>query len=151
MRGEFSYISKRYSQANNIYLKVHDPKQESKHIIYLDVNNLYGYAMYKYLETSEFKWIDPKDFDLNKYSKNSSKSCVLEVDFKYSKELRELHNDYQLSPDKIEIKKKMLSMYQLMITDFYKKPFDNVQKLVPNFFDKKHVFHHENLQLYLRL
>ena len=39
MGGGVSYISKRYSKANNKYLKSYDPKQESKHIIYLDVNN----------------------------------------------------------------------------------------------------------------
>ena len=32
-----------------------DPKRESKHIIYLDANNLYGYAMSKFLQTSGFK------------------------------------------------------------------------------------------------
>ena len=44
LRGGVSYISKRYSKANNKYLKFHDPKQESKYVIYLDVDNLYGYA-----------------------------------------------------------------------------------------------------------
>ena len=44
-RGGVFYISNRYSKANNKYLKPYDPKQESKHIIYLDANNLYGYAM----------------------------------------------------------------------------------------------------------
>ena len=38
MRGGVSYISKRYSKANNKYFKSYDPKQELKHIIYLDVN-----------------------------------------------------------------------------------------------------------------
>ena len=42
MRGGVSYIFKRYSKGNNKYLKSYDPKQESKHIIYLDVINLYG-------------------------------------------------------------------------------------------------------------
>ena len=37
-----SYISNRYSKVSNIYLKSYDPKQESKHIIFLDANNLYG-------------------------------------------------------------------------------------------------------------
>ena len=36
------YISDRYSKANKKYLKSSDPKQESKHIIYLDVNNFHG-------------------------------------------------------------------------------------------------------------
>ena len=59
MRGGVSYISNRYSKANNKYLKSYDPKQESKHIIYLDASNLYRYAMSKFLPTSCFKWINP--------------------------------------------------------------------------------------------
>ena len=98
-RGGVSYISNRYSKANNKYLKSYDPKQESKHIIYLDVNNLYGYAMSKFLPTSGFKWIDPKEFDSNNYTSNSSKECILEVYLEYSKELQELHTDYPLAPD----------------------------------------------------
>ena len=41
-RSGVSYISNRYSKANKKYLKSYDPKQESKRIIYLDVNNFYG-------------------------------------------------------------------------------------------------------------
>ena len=109
-------ISNRYSKANNKYLKSYDPKQESKHT-YLDANNLYGYAMSKFLPTSGFKWIDPEEFDLNKYTSNSLKGCILEVDLEYPKELRELHSDYPLAPDKIEIKREMLSEYKLKIAD----------------------------------
>ena len=107
--------------------------------------------MSEFLPTSAFKWIDPKKFDLNKYTSNNSKGCVLEGDLEYLKESRELHNDYPLAPDKIKIKKEMLSEYQLKITDLYNIPIGNVKKLVPNFFDKKkYVLHYENLQLYLR-
>ena len=67
------------------------------------MNNLYGYAMSKFLPKREFKWIDPKESDLNKYNSNSSKECVLEVDLEYPKELQELHNDYRLASDKVEI------------------------------------------------
>ena len=73
MRAAVSYISNRYSQANNKYLMSYDLKQESKHIIYLDANNLYCYEVSKFFPTSRFKWIDPKEFDLNKYTSNSSK------------------------------------------------------------------------------
>ena len=58
--------------------------------------------MSKFLPTNRFKWIDPKEFDLNKYIRNSSERCVFEVDLEYPKELQELHNDYPLAPDKIE-------------------------------------------------
>ena len=55
MRGGVSYISNRYSKANNKYLKSYDPNEESKHIVYLDADNLYVYAMSKFLPTSGFK------------------------------------------------------------------------------------------------
>ena len=60
---------------------------------------------------------------MNKFTSNSLKRCVLEFDLDYPKELRELHNDYPLAPNKKEIKKKeMLSEYQLNIADLYNIP-----------------------------
>ena len=72
--GRTSYISNRYCKDNNKYLKSYEPKQKSKHVISLDMNNLYG--------------MNPKEFDLNKYSSNRSKRCALEVDLEYPKDLR---------------------------------------------------------------
>ena len=57
--GVTAYISNRYSKAKNKCLKSHDPKQESKQIIYLP-NNLYCYTMSKFLATNGCKWINPK-------------------------------------------------------------------------------------------
>ena len=51
MRGGVSNrysISNRYSKVDNKCLKSYDPK----HVIYLDANNWYGYAMSKFLPTS---------------------------------------------------------------------------------------------------
>ena len=31
--------------------------------------------MSNFISTITFKWIDPKEFDLNKYASNSSKEC----------------------------------------------------------------------------
>ena len=118
MKGRVYYISKRCSKSSNRYLKYFEPKQNPNHIIYLDTNNLYGYAMSKFLATSEYKWIYPEEFKLNKYTSNSFKRWVLEVDLGYPRELNEFHNDYPLAPDEIEIKRKLLSNYQLKITDF---------------------------------
>ena len=73
------------------------------------MNNFYGYAMSKFAPASALKWTDPKDFDLNKSIRNSSKEYVLDVDLNYAKVLRELLNDYPLDSDKIKIQKEMLS------------------------------------------
>ena len=59
-----------YADFENVLVLEVNGKQspeESKHIIYLDANNLYSYAMSKFPATTGFKWIDPKEFDLNKY------------------------------------------------------------------------------------
>ena len=100
-RGGISYISNRCNKVNNKYLRSYDPKQKSKHIIYWDTNNLYDYAVSKFLPTSGFKWVDPKYFDLNKYTSICLKGFVLEVNLEYPKELQKLDNDYSLATDKI--------------------------------------------------
>ena len=94
-RGGIPYISNRYSKANNKCLKSYD----SKHNIYLDANNLYGYAMSKFRPKIGVKWVYSKEFDLNKYTSNSSKECVHKVHLEYPQELQELHNYYPLAPD----------------------------------------------------
>ena len=85
------------------------------------IYNCFGYAMSKFLPTNGFKWIDPKEFDMGENPK----------------ELRELHNDYPLVSDKIEIKRKYcLSInYRLMIYTIVLLAM--VKKLVRDFFDQK--------------
>ena len=51
MEGGISHITKRYSKANNKYMKSYDDGKPSKYIIYLDANNLYGLTM------SSLQWI----------------------------------------------------------------------------------------------
>ena len=82
---EFLIFSSRHGEANSKYLKSYDPKQELKDIIYIDANNLYGYAVSKFLLASGFKWIGPKEFDLSKCNSKSSKGSVLEVDLNIQK------------------------------------------------------------------
>ena len=43
--------------------------------------------MSKFLPTSGFKWIDPKEFDLDNYTTTSSKGCVFEINLEYPEEL----------------------------------------------------------------
>ena len=43
-------------QRNNKYIKNYDKDKESSYAIYLDVNNLYGWAMSQKLFVNVFKW-----------------------------------------------------------------------------------------------
>ena len=74
MRGGVSYINKRYIEAS-----------KNKHILYLDMNNLYRQAMSQYLPYANFKWVK----DINKIEQklmniksNSSTGYVLQVSAK---------------------------------------------------------------------
>ena len=55
LRGGINYINKRFSNANNEYCPDYDPKKPSRFISYLDMNNLYGWAMSEYLPYEGFK------------------------------------------------------------------------------------------------
>ena len=49
LRGVISYIAKRYIEANNKFMEITDPKKLSKYISHLDMNNLCGKRMTRYL------------------------------------------------------------------------------------------------------
>ena len=155
MRGGISYIANRHAKANNKYIKTYDKKEPSKYIMYLDANNLYGWAMSQYLPTGNFKWLSQNQIEktnLDKYTENSEKGLILEVDLEYPQELHDLHNDYPLGPEKIKVAKDMLSDYCKKIADKFNISSGLVHKLIPTLNDKeKYILHYRNLQSYLSL
>ena len=56
LRGGISMVSKRHAKANNPLVGGYDPEKPSSHILYLDANNLYGWAMSQYLPSGGFRW-----------------------------------------------------------------------------------------------
>ena len=158
MRGGISTITHRHAVANNKYMKNYDPEEESSYLMYLDANNLYGWAMSQSLPTGDFKWIpsedfeDPEDFIFENYTNDTRKGVILEVDLEYPEELHDFHNDYPLAPEKILITDDMLSKYCKDLKDSENISSGRVHKLVPNLRNKeKYVLHYRNLQLYLSL
>ena len=55
LREGISYITKRYAKANNKYINDYDPKKHSTFTSYLDMINLYGWAMSEYLPYEGFE------------------------------------------------------------------------------------------------
>ena len=155
MRGGISYIANRYGKGNNKYIKSYDKTKPSKYIMYLDANNLYGWAMSQYLPTGGFRWMTEKQIsklDLANYNENSKKGLILEVDLEYPKELHNLHNDYPLAAERVCVNKDMLSGYCKKIATKYNISTGLVQKLIPTLKNKeKYVLHYRNLQLYTDL
>ena len=130
IRGGISMISNRYGKANNKYMKKGFNMNEAiKYLMYLDKNNLYGWAMCNKLPTHSFKWLTSGEMEKiyeNRHNLNKI-PFILEVDIHYPKELHDKHNDYPLCPERVECK-------------------NRVEKLIPNLRDKKkYVIHYKNL------
>ena len=153
LRGGISYIAKRYSEANNKYIKNYDPKKPPKYISYPDINNFHGWEVSRYLPYGGFKQLKIVDgSDVNSISEKSPIGCILEVDLEYPEKLHILYNDYPLAPEKLAISYEILLDCCKKISDKYGIKVGDVMKLIPNLGNKtNYVLHYKNLQLYLSL
>ena len=80
---------------------------------------------------------------MNSISETSSIGYILEIDFECPSELRKLHNDYPLAPEKLEISQNILSNYCLNIASKYGIKIGGFNKLVLNLDNKsKYVVHY---------
>ena len=69
-------------------MKDYDPEKPSKFIIYLDMNNMYGWPMSKYLHYERFEWLKNFDgFDVMSIGKKSKIEFILEIDLEYRQKL----------------------------------------------------------------
>ena len=89
IRGGICQAIHRYAKANNKYMNNHDKSIISSFLMYLDANNLCGWAMIQKCPVDGFKWVeDLSQFDgsfIKNYDGNSSNGYFLEVDVKYPK------------------------------------------------------------------
>jgi hypothetical protein len=99
IRGGISQCSNRHAKANSKYMgNEYDKSKESIFLEYVDANNLYGWAMNKYLPYGGFRWSNT-DIDVLNIPDSSSKGYILEVDLSYPKELHDLHSDLPMAPE----------------------------------------------------
>ena len=137
IRGGISIISNRYGKANNKYMKDFNKLELIKFLIYLDANNLYGWAMSQKLPVHSFKWMTNQEIE-NIFNNQivqvwEKTPCILEVDLEYPEELHDHHNDYPLCPERVECD-------------------HGVKKLIPNLRHKNnYVIHYKKLMQCLRL
>ena len=130
IRGGICQSIHRYAEANNKYMKNYNKNIPSSYLMYLDANNLYGWAMCKKLPVSNFRWSEDldkytEDFIKN-YDENSDYGIVLEEDIEYPKNLWDLHKDL---PFLAETRK-----------------LGNVEKLITSIDDKKNYVIHSSIK-----
>ena len=108
-RGGICQSTHRYANANNKYMKKCDKFIDPSYIVYLDANNLYGWAMSQKLPVNGFKWVkNLSEFNkkfIKNYDENSDKGYFLEVDVKYSKKLFNNHKYLLFLPERKKLKK----------------------------------------------
>jgi hypothetical protein len=141
--------------ANNPHLpETWDPEKPTNYLCYLDVNNLYGWAMSHHLPTHGFRWLDPEDeiprlqrkLEKGKVSPVGNEGFILEVDLKYPKRLHNLHRDLPMAPEMMAVTEDLLPEH----LQHLRQP-KGAYKLLPNLWNKeRYVVDYRMLQFYLQ-
>ena len=150
-------MSHQYTQASAPGMENYDASKHNSYIMYLDVNNLYGWAMSQPLPASNFKWPtdeEMEELDVMMIPDDIPRGYILECDLgkyyfyylyihvyfikcnvsflyisqyphdftrcdvsflcgsEYPHELHDLHKDYPLAPECLQIEENLLSKYQ---------------------------------------
>jgi hypothetical protein len=165
-RGGMSGAITRHFKANNPGApQTYDPSGEQVHMLYEDMNNLYGYAMCQTLPYQNFEWVDcaewgehelrqlhvepmTADFSNPEESARVTEGHIVEVDIEYPEHLHDQHSQLPMAPEKTDIQESWLSPYALGVRET-KAPRTNV-KLTSHFLKRdRYVIDIRTLRFYL--
>ena len=152
LRGGISMAQMRHARANNPLVEGYDRGQPSSHILYLDANNLYGWAISQYLPTGGFRWVD----DCQQLAKTIAEQPADSPRATYLRWTWSTQRTYTtrtilLAPKRMVVQKEWMSEYQHNFLGVGVAPTE-VEKLVPNLRNKdRYALHYRNLQLYMSL
>lgn len=132
IRGGLAQCSLRNAVANNKYLSDFDKTQPSTFLVYLDCNNLYGFALSKKIPISDFRLLSATEIDnldIESISDESDFGYILEVDLAYPEYLHNAHSDLPFAVEK------------------FTPPGAKNPKLIANLYDKfNYVIHYVHLK-----
>ena len=173
IRGGLSVVVHKYAKANNENLIDYNPDDITSHCVYLDANNLYGWAMSQMMPFKSMRWLSADEIQTLNYlsiADDSTKGYILEVDIKYPKEIHDEHSDLPCAPIKRCVKIGELSPYsrellqgvknvqrtssttELLQESKFKEMSVSSTKLIADLHNKtRYVVHYRNLKLYVRL
>ena len=108
IRGGICQAILRYANANNKPMKSYNKSIISSYLMYLDANNMYGWAMSQ-KPPARFKWVKKlskfNESSIKGYNETSDRGYFLEVDVEYPKNLFKLHKVLSLLLERKEIEK----------------------------------------------
>ena len=109
IQGGICHAIHRHAKANDKYTKNYDKNFKSSYLIYLDADNLYGWAMPQKLSVNDFEGEENihkfnEDFIKN-YDDNINEEYILEVDVECLKKVFNLHSDLPFLPERKKIEK----------------------------------------------
>lgn len=145
IRGGVSFINQRLCEATS-----------DRHLLYLDVNNLYGYAQTQPLPISEYVFLTKQEirtFRLSQITSDCNIGYILEVDLEYPPKLHVHHSSFPLAPHHIDINWNTLSPFSKQChTHLNNSNQYKARKLTSTFLPRKnYVCHGRNLVFYLDL
>ena len=154
IRGGMSVVTHKHAKANNPYVEGYDPSKPTSYCMYLDANNLYGWAMSQKMPYDNHCWMTSDElerFNVMNIPDDADEGYILEVDLDYPHEIHSHHNDLPLAPENRKVMKEEWSPYTKELAErfHYTNP---TQKLISDLHNKRnYVVHYRNLKLYLRL
>jgi len=156
LRGGITTAITRYAKANNPQCPKYDPGKKTSFIVYVDKNNLYGYAMCLKLPHSGYKWVSEKDLEkfntesLKTFDFNGDTGYALEIDAYVPKELHDKHSDFPLAPEHRAVPLEDLSPYTASLAEELGIDPGKNKKLMCTLHPKeKYVVHGLTLQKYV--
>ena len=152
IRGGVSFVNERKALGETC------AESAGNHLLYLDVNNLYGKAQCYPMPVSDYRWMSSgeiEEIDWKMQSDDQNTGYILEVDLSYPDELHELHAGLPLAPESKAVNYDILSDYAKRAHDYLSsgsKSNYKAQKLIGHFLPrKKYGLHYMNLKTYLDL
>ena len=152
-RGGLTFVgSKRYAKANNKHIAGYDPNTKSAYLLYLDANNLYGWAMVQALPYKNIKLSnDTKLEDILNTTDEAETGYMVEIDLSFKQEIHEKLKQMPPCPESLIPKEEWFSEYQKLVKTETKSN-TKCQKLVPHLHEhKNYCIHYRNLKFIEKL
>ena len=141
----------------SVAIKRHAKADENNTLMYLDANNLYGWAMSLSLPYGGFKMLDNvQNVNVAEILSNPNQDIgyIFKVDLQYPTHLHNTQSDLPLAPERLKIDEEMLSEFQAKMHQklFNNEKYKTTPKLIPNLYDKKgYIIHGDALRQCLDL